>query len=134
MSVKRILENQLHLHDEGNPAWGEHTNFYDGQQEARDIARLAEAHKDVKPNPYRFPPKNFCEELKELSKAFVSPKLEEVKRILLDKAALGLKEATLKANEIDTYTTKWLKEQGVIVKENWSGTREDGYSTVEIKW
>lgn len=132
MSVKRILENQLHLHDEGNPAWGMSGGY--GDHKARDIHRIAEVHKYVKPITYKSAPKNFCEELKELSAGFVSPKLDEVKRILREKAASGLREVTLRANEVDTYTTKWLKEQGIMVKENWSGTREDGYSTVEIKW
>ena len=68
MSLKRILENQLHLHDEGNPAWGmsgEYGGGY-GDQEAKDIARLVEVYKDVKPKIKE--KMNFLKEIQLLSK------------------------------------------------------------------
>lgn len=121
MSVKRILENQLHLHDEGNPAWGMSglpSNF------SEKLVR-----KDIVNKP-----KTFIEELKGLNEQYVSPKLEDVKAKLRLQAKSGNKMVTFKSDDIDLYVVKWLKDEGLTVEDSWSGSRDDGHSIVIIKW
>lgn len=115
MSLKRILDKQLELND-----------YYDGLNDRpiETFKSQKEKHKTM----------NFLNELKALNEAYVSPKLEEVKTKLKVQAKSGNKMATLRASEIDTYTAKWLKNEGLTVEDSWSGTREEGESIVIIKW
>lgn len=136
--LKRILDNQLHLHDEGNPAWGMSGNPYGYKsQEEKDIERFAEFAQSLSSSNSKGPlpeSKNFADELKEMSNKFVSPKLEGVKRVLKSAATQGNKEVSLAANQIDDYVIKWLEKEGLKVKSNWSGTREEGQTYYEISW
>lgn len=109
MSVKRILENQLELNDSD-----------DGLSSPAGLPLSKK--------------RTFLQELQESSNNFVSPNLEGTKAILRARADEGKKAATFRASEVDSFCIEWFKKQGLQVKEGWSGTREDGYSTVEIKW
>ena len=129
MSLKRILENQLHLHDEGNPAWGEHTNFYDGQQEARDIARLAEAYKDVKPKTKE--KMSFLKQVQEMSNNYKSHKIEDIKTRIQRVANMGKKQIILAQSLYDENAIKWLQAEGFEVKET-PDDRDGNFITV--KW
>ena len=77
---------------------------------------------------------NLATELKRLSEAYVSPKIQELQIKLKVAAKKGERHLTVKASETDNYTSKWLKAQGLTVNSSWSGPREDGESTVTISW
>lgn len=109
MSVKRILKNQLELND-----------YYDGLGHPAGVPISKK--------------RTFLQELQEASNNFVSPNLEEIKKILKDRADEGKRFVTFTESSIDSYSKKWLKEQGLTVEDSWSGTNEDGYSIVNVSW
>lgn len=131
MSLKRILENQLHLHDEGNPAWGMSGEYSGGyaDQEAKDIARLVEAYKDVKPKTKE--KMSFLKHVQEISKKYQSPKLDDIKTRIETSAMNGNKQMTLLYTLYDNNVIKWLQAEGFEVKET-PDDRDGDFIT--IKW
>lgn len=130
MLLNRILNNQLHLHDEGNPAWGM-SEPYGRETKEEQTKKLMNS---LMGNTFPKTPKNFAEELRELSNNYVSPKLDKIKNTLSITAALGDRKKNFSKSELDDYSIKWLKEQGLKVEDKWTGTREEGQSYYEISW
>lgn len=119
MLLNRILNNQLHLHDEGNPAWGT----------GGIPPTIPKPNYNVVPTP-----KNLAETLKELAEAYISPKIEEIQERLENVAKDGKYQLTVKKSELDSFTENWLKNQGITLKERWSGNQIDGETVVDLKW
>jgi hypothetical protein len=111
--LKRILNNQLHLHDEGNPAWG-----------------VSGAYK--RPEGKELP--TFKEQLQKATKDFVSSKLDKVKTMLYKASKDGQDNAVIHPSDIDDFTIKWLENEGLTVEKMTSDTAYHNTTYYKISW
>lgn len=113
MFLKRILEKQLELNDEGNPAWGENTGYYDGKQEDRDITRFTEAYNQSNNNKT-----TFIEQVRALSNSHSVDKLVSIKSKIKDKARISTERKTrFNFNLYDSNVIELLIQEGFNVVE-----------------
>lgn len=119
MFLKRILEKQLELNDEGNPAWGENTNYYNGKIEEKDIYNLSNKGS-----------MSFIEQIRVLSNSHSTEKLIVLKSKIEEKARTST-ERKIKFNDnlYDSNVIESLRQEGFNVIET-NDARDGDFITV----